>query len=85
MDTFLEVLKWTGLALAAGFVGYFGRHFAKLLIARINRNKEVPASEIPAVNQEPPATPEVAVEEARAKVEKKKSKAEAKRAKKSGG
>ena len=79
MDTFLEVLKWTGLVLAAGFVGYFGRHFAKVLIARINRNKEMPA-----VNQESSVPPEVAIEEVKAKVEKKKSKAEVKRSKKSG-
>ena len=84
MDTFLEVLKWIGLALAAGFVGYFGRHFAKVLIARINRNKEMPLRESPDVKQELPVDPEVAIEEAKAKVEKKKSKAEAKRAKKSG-
>ena len=36
MDTFLEVLKWIGIALAAGFVGYFGRYPAKILINKIS-------------------------------------------------
>jgi hypothetical protein len=25
-DTVLEVLKWVGVVLAAGFIGYFGRY-----------------------------------------------------------
>lgn len=35
MDTFLEVLKWMGIALAAGFVGYFGRIPARILLEKI--------------------------------------------------
>jgi hypothetical protein len=35
MDTFLEILKWTGIALAAGFVGYFGRIPARMLLDKI--------------------------------------------------
>lgn len=30
-----EILKWTLLVLAAGFVGYFGRYFAMELIRRL--------------------------------------------------
>ena len=30
-----EVLKWAALVLAAGFVGYFGRHLAMTLIRRL--------------------------------------------------
>jgi len=83
MDTFLEVLKWIGLGLAAGFIGYFGRHFAKILIARANRKKAISSTGTPAVPVEPLVASEVAVEEARAKVDKKKNKTDAKRAKKS--
>lgn len=50
MDTFLEVLKWIGIAFAAGFVGYFGRIPARMLIEKITgktkkRQGETPSSE----------------------------------------
>ena len=72
----LEILKWVGLVLAAGFIGYFGRYIAMLIIGK-TREKE----------PRPPSTPEPAshetrLEETRLRVEKKKAKAEAKRLKK---
>ena len=81
MDTFLEVLKWVGIALAAGFVGYFGRFLAMMIIEKIRREKSPPVSQ-PA--GEISVQPESQVEETRAKIEKKKAKAEAKKAKKAG-
>ncbi len=36
----LEVLKWVGLAFAAGFIGYFGRHLALMLIHRMSRKSD---------------------------------------------
>ncbi len=77
----LEVLKWVGLVLAAGFVGYFGRYLAMIIIDKVQKKK---AS---AINENAPgesADPEIQLEETRAKVEKKKAKAEAKKAKKAG-
>ena len=47
MDTFLEVLKWVGIALAAGFVGYFGRYPAKLLLDRVTGSKKKEPVETP--------------------------------------
>ena len=49
MDNFLEVLKWIGIAFAAGFVGYFGRIPARMLIEKITgktkkRQEETPSS-----------------------------------------
>ena len=81
MDTVLEVLKWVGIVLAAGFIGYFGRYLAMLIIERTQRRK---AGEAPAAEQvkEVSATRDSRVEEAGLKVEKKRAKAEAKRAKK---
>ena len=81
MDAFLEVLKWIGIVLAAGFVGYFGRYLAMMIIEKTRREKAPPMSE-PA--GEAPVTPEIRLEETSAKVEKKKAKAEAKKAKKAG-
>jgi hypothetical protein len=77
----IEVLKWIGVVLAAGFVGYFGRYLAMLLIERVRRRKTGPA---PATGPagESPASPEERLSEAQLKVEKKRAKAEAKRAKK---
>ncbi len=38
----LEALKWVGIVLAAGFVGYFGRYLAMLIIARLRKDKATP-------------------------------------------
>ena len=35
----LEILKWIGIVLAAGFIGYFGRYLAMLIIGRIHKEK----------------------------------------------
>ena len=78
----LEVLKWVGIALAAGFIGYFGRYFAMMLIDRMQGKKPVSADTTKP--EEPPVSPEVALEETRLKIEKKRAKAEAKRLKKAG-
>ncbi len=79
MDIF-EILKWVGIVLAAGFVGYFGRYLAMMIIERVHKKKSQEASVTA-----PPVTPETAqleIEKAKAKTEKKKAKAEAKRVKK---
>ena len=81
MDTVLEVLKWVGIVLAAGFIGYFGRYLAMLIIERMRRRR---AGETPAVEpvKEASASQESRLAESQLKVEKKRAKAEAKRAKK---
>ncbi|HEY90976.1 MAG TPA: hypothetical protein G4O07_03995 [Dehalococcoidia bacterium] len=81
-NTVTDVLIWLGLAFAAGFVGYFGRHLAVRLIDRFRRKKpEQPAAIPPQSETSASADPAV---EAQAKIEKKKAKAEAKRVKKAG-
>ena len=89
MDVFIEVLKWAGIVLAAGFVGYFGRYLAMVIIERAQKKRlhppRTPAKELPSAPEPPPETPlapEVQLEEARLKIEKKKAKAEAKALKK---
>ena len=79
-STLTDILTWIGLAFAAGFVGYFGRHLATRLIDRFRR--KTPEQPVATPSQEEtfvPADPAVA---AQVKIEKKKTKAEAKRAKK---
>ena len=81
MDTFLEVLKWIGIAFAAGFVGYFGRVPAKWFIDKITGGRK-PAPEtitIEGVDRE-----QTDSEKSRLKIEKKRAKRAAKIAKKSG-
>ena len=87
-NLFIQILIWLGVVLAAGFIGYFGRYLAMLIIERMRRKR---AQSTPATDaaQETPArqeiTPELAqleVEKQKAKAEKKKAKAGAKRAKK---
>ncbi|MFC2077240.1 hypothetical protein ACFLTM_00335 [Candidatus Bipolaricaulota bacterium] len=80
-----NVLKWVLAALAAGFIGQFGRTFALRLIERRRRAKaRETMSDVPIPAQD---SAEVQLEKARleadAKIEKKRAKAEAKRVKKS--
>ena len=73
--TFLEVLKWIGLALAAGFVGYFGRYFAMQIIEKTRKKK----SETPTPDTDTSINLNAEISY---KAEKKKAKAEIKKAKK---
>ena len=82
-NTALEVLKWIGIVFAAGFVGYFGRHLAIILIDRMRRKK--PESSPPEAPPPTPPSPSDVAVAARAKVDKKRAKAEAKKAKKENG
>jgi len=80
-----NVLKWVLAALAAGFIGQFGKSFALRLIDRRRRAKAREAmSDVLTPTQD---SAEVRLEEARieaaAKIAKKRAKAEAKRVKKS--
>ena len=77
----LEVLKWVGIAFAAGFIGYFGRHLARRIIERTRKSRPQPPPTAEPT-KEVPTSPDIRVEEARLKLEKKKAKAEAKRVKK---
>ena len=77
---FLDILKWIGIVLAAGFIGYFGRYLAVMIIERVHRKKEREA-----VTTAPVLTPETVQLEAtkqKAKLAKKRAKARAKRLKK---
>ena len=71
----LEILKWIGIVLAAGFIGYFGRYLAMLIIERMHKRKPQPTEEIPTGQGN-------RVEESKLKLEKKRAKLEAKKAKK---
>jgi hypothetical protein len=73
----LEILKWIGIVLAAGFVGYFGRYLAMLVIGKIHRKKPDSHNGVPA------GQPDY-YEDSRLKLEKKKAKQEVKRVKKTG-
>ena len=77
----IEILKWVGIAFAAGFIGYFGRHLAMRIIDRMRKRKLQPTPTTEPA-KETPASPDIRLEEARLKLEKKRAKAEAKRIKK---
>jgi hypothetical protein len=76
----LEILAWVGMAFAAGFIGYFGRHLSMMLIERSRRKKSGGAQ--PATETVTPAQEEE--RSAQLKLEKKRAKAEAKKLKKEG-
>jgi len=80
-DQLLNILKWVGIAFAAGFVGYFGRYFSKAIIARLSRRKEELHPE--KVSTTKTAEQQAAtLEKARLKLEKKRLTLEHKRQKK---
>ena len=39
-DLTLEILKWIGLAFAAGFIGYFGRYLSMAIIEKLKKRKQ---------------------------------------------
>ena len=81
MDTFLEVLKWIGIALAAGFVGYFGRYPAKILLDKIKGTRKAAPEQLPRKDE---GERQLELEKSRLKIEKKAAKQATKAAKKAG-
>jgi len=80
-DNFLlEILKWVGIAFAAGFIGYFGRYLAMFIIDRMRKKKARQITAEPA--KETPTSQDTRLAESQLKLEKKKAKAEVKRVKK---
>ena len=77
----IEILKWIGIALAAGFVGYFGRCVAVLILGRIRKRKIQQTTNTGPV-REISYTQNASLEKSRIKLEKKRVKQEAKKAKK---
>lgn len=82
-NTAVNVLIWVGIVFAAGFVGYFGRHLAMMLIEKIRRSKPEPT--LPEAPPPVPASPSEVAVSTQAKVDKKHAKAEVKKAKKEKG
>ena len=79
----LDILKWIGIVLAAGFVGYFGRYLAMQIIEKMRKKKAQPSpTPEPPPAEETPLSQDIILEQSRLKLEKKKAKAEAKKAKK---
>jgi len=81
-----RVLRWVLAALAAGFIGQFGKSFALYVLRRrrARRADEAKDAVAPSVSQPTTAADvERARVEALAKIEKKRAKAEVKRLKKS--
>jgi len=74
-----EILKWVGIVLAAGFIGYFGRYLAMLIIHRTRRKQ---AQQEPTSPMDSAGNRDDSHGEAELKVEKKRAKAEVKRSKK---
>ena len=78
----MELLKWIGIVLAAGFVGYFGRYLAMLIIDRLHKKKA--ETEPLKSRTEMQSNQQIHRDESLLKLEKKKAKQEIKKAKKAG-
>ena len=80
----LDILKWVGIMLAAGFIGYFGRYLAMLIIDRIHK-RQPPQARTREAAKKILTRLDKRVAESQVKFEKKKAKIEAKRDKKAQG
>ena len=69
-ETIVDILKWVGLAFAAGFIGYFGKYLSRIFINKFRKREKKPV-------EKPPTK-----EELDYKLEKKRLKLEKKRLKK---
>ena len=87
-----DILKWVGIAFAAGFIGYFGRYLGMLLIDRMRRRRsQLPPAAKPEeltiskgtepAKEEVPAAPETGSRTIELELEKGRAKIEKKKAK----
>ncbi len=83
-ERFHEILKWIGLAFAAGFIGYFGRYLSMAIIDRVKKRRQnAEASTSRAFATQQAAEPAQPVQDDKiSKLEKKRLKTEIKKAKK---
>jgi hypothetical protein len=51
MEMVLEILKWVAVVFLAGFIGYFGKHLGRIIIAKFSKKSE-PDTHIPAAENE---------------------------------
>jgi hypothetical protein len=71
-ETVISILKWIGLAFAAGLIGYFGKFLGQRIIARFFKKKESAKSlEPPDQSLLPNKKPDYKLEKKRLKQEKK--------------
>ena len=77
----LEILKWVGIVLAAGFIGYFGRYLAMLIIDRMHK-RQSPQTRARKASKKILTRLDKKVAESQLQSEKKLAKIKAKRAKK---
>lgn len=71
-EPMIEVLKWAAIVLVAGFIGYFGRYLAMIIIKKLK--KEKPESTIIVKTESDEEKYKYKLEKKRLKLEKKKSK-----------
>lgn len=81
-DNALEILKWVGLAFAAGFIGYFGRYLSMFIIDKVKKRKEAATKSSPSSAQASIENSTIVQDNETAKMEKKRRKSEIKKAKK---
>lgn len=72
----MQIIKWTAIVFAAGFIGYFGRYLSMQVIDRMRKKK---AAENKGEQKGPMGKYEYKLEKRKAKAEKKKAKARKKK------
>lgn len=77
-EIFNTVLKWVFIVFLAGFIGYFGKHLAKIIIFRFKKKEKEEKKELKAT----PFSEKIQLKQIEAEVEKARMKAETKKAKK---
>ena len=77
----IEIIKWILIVFIAGFIGYFGRHLGKILIAKFGKKQKQEQAQTIIHKHESAEKYKAEAIKARAKLEKKKLKLEKKRLK----
>ena len=69
----MDVFKWVALVFVAGFIGYFGKYLAKILIGRLHESR-VERSSVSQSAEDNKSTSDYKVEKKRLKLEMKRQK-----------
>ncbi len=74
-ELILEIIKWVLIVFVAGFIGYFGKHLSKLILAKFSKKQKQETAKTIIHQHESPEKYKAKIEKEKLKLEKKRLKA----------